>query len=177
MAVAREVRSVILVSERSLRELVEDRKGEVKRNSLRLELIRQYQIRLPQQRLVCRDFVFGDIQLALIAHDGIQHCAKSAYPSSLVKYDPVSLTPKHAPLGPRAGLELQIPCNAAHLLHGLGRRNVTREQYVVGVEPGLLEALVEFGDLGGGGFGAADLVVGSVVAWVGGQVSEEVWEC
>lgn len=43
---------------------------------LGLEMIRQYQIRLAQQRLVLRYFVLGNITTALVTHDGVKHCGK-----------------------------------------------------------------------------------------------------
>lgn len=49
-------------------------------DALCLELIREYQIRLAQQALILWNFILGDIQLAVVAHDGIEHYASSALP-------------------------------------------------------------------------------------------------
>lgn len=113
-------------------------------NSLGLELIGQYQIRVRQQTLVRRNHVLSDVQFPIVAHDRIQHPKETARLQSPVR--------------------LELGGNAPDRLDGLGTRNVPREHHVKVVEVRLFEALEKIGDFLRRDFGAFDLSVARMIA-------------
>ena len=76
-ASARDLKSVILTPERSLESvsgLLRHRRIACSRDILGFELVGQDEIGILQQVLVCRDYFFADIDLALVTHDRVEHC-------------------------------------------------------------------------------------------------------
>lgn len=120
-------------------------RGRREKNILGLKLVGQDQIRVRQQGLVRGHDVLGDVQLAVVAHDGVQH-------------------PKEAARAPRAPLGLELGGDAPHGLDGLGAGDVAREHHVEVVEVGLLQAGEQVGDFLRRHLGALDLSVARVVA-------------
>jgi hypothetical protein len=51
-------------------------------NPLRLELVWENEVCLAEQALVFRNFVFRDVELAIVAHDRVEHCLVSALPTA-----------------------------------------------------------------------------------------------
>lgn len=100
-----------------------------RRDILSLKLIRQYQVCVAQQALVRGHHVVGDVQAAVVAHDGVQ--------------DPEEASPVLRVLR----LMAQLLGDGAHGLDGGGARHVPREHHVEAVEEGHLEALPQVRDL------------------------------
>lgn len=95
--------------------------------SLGLELVRQDQVGVLDQAPVRGHDVVGDVQLAVVAHDGVQDPEEAA--------------------GPTPRLFLELLGDVAHGLDGGGARHVARQHHVEPVEVRLLQALPEVRDL------------------------------
>jgi hypothetical protein len=66
-------------------------------DALSLELVRQNQISLPQKALVLRDFVLGNVKLAVVAHDRIKHYLVSRCQHDCIVYAPQKKLPGFVP--------------------------------------------------------------------------------
>jgi len=86
-------------------------------HTLCLELVGQDEICLAQQRLIFRHLVLRNVQLAVIAHDWVEHCLVSALPgTSLSPHAPQKKLPGFVPALNLTSLPiLPIACTASAL--------------------------------------------------------------
>lgn len=112
---------------------------------LGLKLVRQDEVRVRQQGLVRGDDVLGDVDLAVVAHDGVEDPEEAA--------------------GRVAILDLELLGDVADGDDGLGAGDVAREHHVEVVEVRLPQPVIQVGDFLGRDLCACPLPISRVVAW------------
>jgi hypothetical protein len=113
---------------------------------LGLELIRQDQIRLPDQLLVARHNLLRDIQPSLVTHDRIQ--------------DPEEATGFHG------AAEAEVAGDGADGMDDFGAGRIAGQEDVEVGQIGLFETRVEILDLVGGRLAALELFVACVITFL-----------
>lgn len=122
-------------------------KGRIEKNILGLKLVGENQIGVLDEALIRGHDLLGDVQLPVVAHDGVQD-------------------PEEAARRSRSGLlPLELLCDIAHGHDGLGAGDVAREHHVKVVQVRLLEPFKEVPDLLGGHSCPLPLSVPCVIAY------------
>jgi hypothetical protein len=103
-----------------------------------LELVGHDEVGFAQERLVLRYLVFWDVELAVVAHDWIQHCLWSA---PAIEPAIHTRTPEEASWF-RSSIELDIPANLPYRLYRLSARHISRQHHIEVGQVRLAKSLV-----------------------------------